>query len=1028
MEALAAIGLASNLLQFIELGFKLAKKARGIHQSSSGSTEEDTSHLRSGDLRYCFRMCRRGSPIKPATGEDSSKGPTLQGQSVQGYNQEHLEEQGEARSGHPAGSRPKWTQYSIATSDEGTQLQSISTQISSLREDLSRNCHNTAIVTELYEVLEKPRQSLIKMRQHQILESLRFDSMRDREEGISEAHEATYDWILAPEGSFATSAHESTSRRFQSWLQQNGGIFFIMGKPGAGKSVLMKTISGHENFHRLLATPSNESQIVVAKFFFWNAGSNHQKSFQGLIRSLLHSILSQAPDLIPAAFPKEWEETKQFSGQSWTAHHDHKKINAVFEELIHSELLYRDRKLAFLIDGLDELEGDHRHMVERIRSWSSTGGDNLKICVSSREWNVFTDGFSDCEGLQLQMLTHDDMFRTAKDTLAGNNDFKRLEAPTEELEAFASSLVEKAEGVFLWTSLVLRLLQDGLSDGDEMRQLQNKLDVLPTELEDLFQHMLTSISRGVKRDRNSDPAEVLASEMQGMARAEADEYLQKKISKLRKRLTGRCKCLLEIRQSENHTPCYNESVHLAHRKVKEYIEGDQPVSLLTRFTAGIKWEADHLRTLAAHIKFMVKSGHTFIGWPHPKDPYCHQDEDCEGPSTCATENFAIWFTRELSITLAVLRYNKTSTPICIIDFLKDISTLVEHFKDEGNLFKSTCSKGAFYAKCGAAHIHGYHKIRPQRLWPFLTCSHGQDAGTHISIPHIAGFAAIPEFFGTGLSDIGFAPKQTHDSAGLIRCTAFRQFKKFDDDSHPEKRRAEILDRILDQDLRIDRTPYGCSYKNPVEKGYDWTVWQVMLCQRILGHSDELYPEDWNSLFKKLLGRGIDIKFCLRVHHSLREGHLKEYPPATYPFWDLEDGGSNTYGWVDSDRPDHGPLAIFLLAEDSKLARMAKERGGVLSLADLFEWMGIRLEESQKANIKVPLIPCLDGWKLARQMALRIYEDDKNSSCGILRRMVRDTPDILVDSKDNSDNGSSMTSDDDPNNALYMAYTRWIRVP
>ncbi|KAK7959131.1 uncharacterized protein PG986_003985 [Apiospora aurea] len=278
MEALEAIGLASNLLQFIELGFKLAEKARDIHQSSFGSTEEDASHLRittsleasfgrlttstskshnaqevaiHGTASECADVARQLSQLLEKT---RVKGPrtktkvfkaTIRSTWKTREKQDLITRLDHALNGLN-------TQLLLLTRSDiithldnsfewhtlqGTQLKSISTQVSSLREDLSRNCHNTAIATDLCELLDKPRQSLIKVRQHQILESLRFDLMHAREEGISEAHEATYDWILAPEGPFATSSLESTSRRFQSWLQQNGGIFFIMGKPGAGNIV-----------------------------------------------------------------------------------------------------------------------------------------------------------------------------------------------------------------------------------------------------------------------------------------------------------------------------------------------------------------------------------------------------------------------------------------------------------------------------------------------------------------------------------------------------------------------------------------------------------------------------------------------------------------------------------------------------------------------------------------------------------------------------------------------------------------------
>ncbi|KAK8137026.1 hypothetical protein PG984_004966 [Apiospora sp. TS-2023a] len=624
MEALAAIGLASNVIGFIEVGFKLVAKAKDIHRSGAGSTEEDASHLRittsleasfdklsalkhnssseqelvvyaiasecadvAGQLFQLLEQTRMKGPpsrvkVIKATVRSIWKSKEKEDlisrldRALNGLNTQLLNLVRSDLVAH-IGTSFKWN------SMQHTQLQDINAQINVLHKDLTKASNDTAVVMELLEMLEKPRQSLFAVRQHQILESLRFDLMDAREEGIIDAHEATYDWLLRPEGPFATSALEDTSQRFRSWLQKNGGIFFVMGKPGAGKSVLMKMISGHENFHRLLTETSEGTQTIVAKFFFWNAGSDSQKSFGYLVRSLLHSILSQAPDLIPAVFPKEWEETGQFSGQSWTAHHDSKTMSNAFEELLRSELLYRNRQIVFLIDGLDELEGDHKAMVERIRLWSTTGGDKLKICVSSREWNVFVNGFSDCESLKLQMLTREDMLRTARDTLSSNDDFKRLDVPVDTCESFAKTLVEKAEGVFLWTSLVLRLMQDGLSDGDEFRHLQSKLDALPADLEKLFEHMLTSINKvdqgyafkmihfvsestaaglppmllrmlflDILYDsgQTNDPAGLLVSECRGLSRQETEDYLQNKLSTLSKRLTGRSKCLLEIRQIE----------------------------------------------------------------------------------------------------------------------------------------------------------------------------------------------------------------------------------------------------------------------------------------------------------------------------------------------------------------------------------------------------------------------------------------------------------------------------------------------
>ncbi|KAK1486937.1 hypothetical protein CABS01_13070 [Colletotrichum abscissum] len=70
----------------------------------------------------------------------------------------------------------------------------------------------------------------------EILRSLRFAQIAERQTEIPSAHQETYEWIFK----------ESPDVNFSSWLQGSRGIFWITGKPGSGKSTLMKFISGHE--------------------------------------------------------------------------------------------------------------------------------------------------------------------------------------------------------------------------------------------------------------------------------------------------------------------------------------------------------------------------------------------------------------------------------------------------------------------------------------------------------------------------------------------------------------------------------------------------------------------------------------------------------------------------------------------------------------------------------------------------------------------------------------------------------------
>jgi chromosomal replication initiation ATPase DnaA len=80
--------------------------------------------------------------------------------------------------------------------------------------------------------------------------------------------------------------------------------FFINGKAGSGKSTLMKFICDDARTKNALKRWAGANELVTLQFFFWNLGTNVQKSHAGLLRGLLHAALEQNPELIPAVFPK----------------------------------------------------------------------------------------------------------------------------------------------------------------------------------------------------------------------------------------------------------------------------------------------------------------------------------------------------------------------------------------------------------------------------------------------------------------------------------------------------------------------------------------------------------------------------------------------------------------------------------------------------------------------------------------------------------------------------------------------------
>jgi len=230
----------------------------------------------------------------------------------------------------------------------------------------------------------------------------------------------------------------------------------------------------------------------MASFFFWKPGSPLQKSLAGLLRSLLHDTLKACPELIPEVLPKYWNQMKSMPWQVQTELYlPAPEIRAAFDRLIERRSLYKKHCFCFFIDGLDEYEGtyqeDCKAMVELLRSWTEFAPADVKICVSSREYNVFMNAFSPNRRLRLQDLTQKDMESYVQDKL------KHLPGEAN-ITSLVNSITEKAQGIFLWVAIVVKRMRELIENGSKLTTLQRELDLLPQELDDLFEHILKSLS------------------------------------------------------------------------------------------------------------------------------------------------------------------------------------------------------------------------------------------------------------------------------------------------------------------------------------------------------------------------------------------------------------------------------------------------------------------------------------------------------------------------------------------------------
>ncbi|UNI19865.1 hypothetical protein JDV02_006010 [Purpureocillium takamizusanense] len=404
---------------------------------------------------------------------------------------------------------------------------------------------------------------VVQTLQSTLLERLQYPERLAREARIPEAFNSTFDWIYSdPED---CEAAERPWSSFKQWLESGDSVYWITGKPGSGKSTLMKMLYHEPRTAELLkAWAGSCGGLVIAGFYFWHAGTELQTSHEGLFRSLLHQALSQrlamsvtsvvsnkwsafslaAPGVRDSPLP--WEQLVQ-------------GLRLLVEEEAESHVRY-----AFFIDGLDEYVGNSSRLISLIRNLSSY--PNVKICVSSRPWNVFEDEFRQAPNLMLQHRTHDDIALYAEQNLTTNTAFQELQEYNPD---YASNLIqnitEKASGVFLWVVLVVRSLIDGLEQGDRPSELQERLDGLPAELDDLFTKMLHGLEGRHFRDAAHLFRMVKASERKPsvltMSFADSDDAdwaLNRPVAPIdskevwyravtmKRRLVSRCKGLLEV--------------------------------------------------------------------------------------------------------------------------------------------------------------------------------------------------------------------------------------------------------------------------------------------------------------------------------------------------------------------------------------------------------------------------------------------------------------------------------------------------
>lgn len=335
-----------------------------------------------------------------------------------------------------------------------------------------------------------------------ILDHLRYPEMEQRSEAIHATHEGSFQRAFARWSGLLTS-----------WLESEEHIFWVTGKAGSGKSTFMKFLQQHDGAKDLLEkwSQGHGKLLVTAAHYFWYAGtSSLQRSHEGLLRSLLFSVVSKVPEVLPLVLPVRWHSDIHRIDVAWTE----KELT----QGMHNLSLRSNTTFVLSIDGLDEYYPamEHGTVVRAIQEMARTA--NIRLCVSSRPWQTFESHFGPLAAcLRLHQLTEDDIrayitkqLRVAEEDAAEhtsetNKHFNGC-VISMDAQALIGEIMRKSEGVFLWVQLVMKTLHDEMCAGKELSRLHVYVDEMPDDLESYFS---TMIYERIGWRRESEVAKVL---------------------------------------------------------------------------------------------------------------------------------------------------------------------------------------------------------------------------------------------------------------------------------------------------------------------------------------------------------------------------------------------------------------------------------------------------------------------------------------------------------------------------------------
>ncbi|TIA51466.1 purine and uridine phosphorylase [Aureobasidium pullulans] len=294
------------------------------------------------------------------------------------------------------------------------------------------------------------------------LDALNFEQLDARHATIKKTHTGTCKWLF--------SKSEYLDWQDEQKLDEHHGFLWIKGKPGAGKSAIMKFAYADAE------AKAKATDSAVISYFFNARGEHLEKSTCGMYRSLLFQLLNEVPRL-QTVLDANKSNLKDII------------LNVESPQSLFRQAVERldDTHLTCFVDALDECENSEDQVREMVNFFEELGEHTVEnrirflVCFSSRHYPHITINKSVELILEVQPGHVEDITKYIQSNLKAGK--------SERVEKLKIEVQEKSQGIFLWVVLVVPMLQKAWNRG-KVETLKQCLHDIPEDLNKLFKDIL----------------------------------------------------------------------------------------------------------------------------------------------------------------------------------------------------------------------------------------------------------------------------------------------------------------------------------------------------------------------------------------------------------------------------------------------------------------------------------------------------------------------------------------------------------